>query len=77
MVKNFKPDPESVNRVVHDFSLQRHQSVMIGDARYDLQMGKNAAVQTCGATWGAFNVASLRDERPNYLINRPQQLLNI
>lgn len=77
MVKNFKPDPESVNRVVHDFSLQRYQSVMIGDARYDLQMGKNAAVQTCGATWGAFNVASLRDEQPNYLINHPQQLLKI
>lgn len=77
MVKNFKPDPESVNRVVHDFNLQRQTSVMIGDARYDLQMGKNAAVKTCGATWGAFNVDSLRNEQPTYLINKPQQLLNL
>ncbi|WP_295729091.1 HAD family hydrolase [uncultured Limosilactobacillus sp.] len=75
MVKNFKPNPESVNRVVHDFNLNRDHSVMIGDARYDLQMGKNAAVKTCGATWGAFNVASLKQERPTYLIDRPQQLL--
>ncbi|WP_251546028.1 HAD family hydrolase [Limosilactobacillus caecicola] len=75
MVQNFKPDPESVNRVVHDFNLNRDRSVMIGDARYDLQMGKNAAVKTCGATWGAFNVASLRKEQPTYLIDQPQQLL--
>lgn len=75
MVKNFKPDPESVNRVVHDFNLERQRSVMIGDARYDLQMGKNAAVKTCGATWGAFNVDSLKKEQPTYLINDPKQLL--
>lgn len=77
MVKNFKPNPESVNRVVHDFGLQRNTSVMIGDARYDLQMGKNAFVKTCGATWGAFNVDSLRQEKPTYLINHPQELLNL
>lgn len=77
MVQNFKPNPESVNRVVHDFGLQRDTSVMIGDARYDLQMGKNASVKTCGATWGAFNVDSLRQEKPTYLINHPQQLLNL
>lgn len=77
MVKNFKPNPESVNRVVHDFNLQRSTSVMIGDARYDLQMGKNAAVKTCGATWGAFNVDSLRQEQPTYLIDHPQQLLKL
>ena len=76
MVKNFKPNPESVNRVVHDFNLNRQQSVMIGDARYDLQMGKNAAVKTCGATWGAFSIDSLRQEQPTYLIHQPQQLLN-
>lgn len=75
MVKNFKPDPESVNRIVHDFGLNRERSVMIGDARYDLQMGKNASVKTCGATWGAFNVESLKKEQPTYLINKPQQLL--
>lgn len=77
MVKNFKPNPESVNRVVHDFNLNRQQSVMIGDARYDLQMGKNAAVKTCGATWGAFNVDSLKQEQPTYLIHQPQQLLKL
>lgn len=77
MVKNFKPDPESVNRVVHDFNLDRQKSVMIGDARYDLQMGKNAAVKTCGATWGAFNVDSLKNEQPTYLIHDPKQLLKL
>ena len=77
MVKNFKPNPESVNRVVHDFNLNRQQCVMIGDARYDLQMGKNAAVKTCGATWGAFNVDSLKQEQPTYLIHQPQQLLKL
>lgn len=77
MVKNFKPNPESVNRVVKDFHLDRNHSVMIGDARYDLQMGKNATVKTCGATWGAYDVDSLRNEHPTYLVNKPSQLLDL
>ena len=49
---------------------------MIGDARYDLQMGKNANVKTIGAEWGAFDVKSLVNENPTYLAKEPLDILN-
>lgn len=77
MVANTKPAPDGVNQVVDNYHLDRAETVVIGDARYDLQMGKAAHVKTCAATWGAFNVKSLRAEHPDYLIKNPKDLLRI
>lgn len=75
LVTKFKPDPEGINLLVQKFNLRKDESIMIGDARYDLQMGKNAGVKTCGATWGAFNVKSLIAEHPTYLAKKPSDIL--
>lgn len=77
MVANPKPAPDAVNQVVENYHLQRDETLVIGDARYDLQMGKAAGVKTCGATWGAFNVKSLRAEQPDYLLKQPKDLLKV
>lgn len=75
LVTKFKPDPEGINLLVQKFDLKKNESIMIGDARYDLQMGKNAGVKTCGATWGAFNVKSLVAENPTYIAHQPLDIL--
>lgn len=76
MVTHFKPDPEGIEALINKHHLERDESVMIGDARYDLQMGKNANVKTCGAKWGAFDVQSLIKEKPDYLAEHPMDILN-
>lgn len=75
LVTKFKPDPEGINLLIQKFDLKKSESIMIGDARYDLQMGKNAGVKTCGATWGAFNVKSLVAENPTYMAHQPLDIL--
>lgn len=77
MVANPKPAPDAVNQVVNNYQLDPHETIVIGDARYDLQMGQAAGVKTGGATWGAFNVQSLRAEHPDYLLKQPKELLKI
>lgn len=77
MVAHTKPAPDGVDQIVDNYHLDRNETMVIGDARYDLQMGKNAHVKTCAATWGAFNVKSLRAEHPDYLIKDPRDLLKI
>lgn len=75
-VTHFKPEPEGINVLVEKYNLKLDESMMIGDARYDLQMGKNAGVKTCGAKWGAFNVDSLVKEKPTYLAQEPLDILD-
>ena len=48
-VQYYKPAPDSILILLDRYNLNKNQSVMVGDARYDLQMGKSAGVKTCGA----------------------------
>lgn len=76
-VTHFKPDPEGLLTLIDKFNLDVNNSVMIGDAIFDLQMGKSAGIKTCGVVWGAHNTETLRQENPNYLLHQPVELLNI
>lgn len=76
-VENYKPAPDGVLAILNGFQLVPAETVMIGDAIYDLQMGKAAGVQTCGVTWGAHNSAELEKEQPDYLVESVLDLLTI
>lgn len=73
-VKHYKPAPDGILLLLDRYHLTKDDSIMIGDARYDLQMGKAAGVHTCGAAWDAFSVKSLQNEHPTYIIDSPSQL---
>ncbi|MQS90143.1 HAD family hydrolase [Companilactobacillus mishanensis] len=77
VVQNYKPAPDALLLLINKYHLGKTDSVMIGDAKYDLQMGKAAATKTCGATWGAFDIQSLKDENPTFLIDEPTKLLTL
>lgn len=76
-VAHYKPAPDGVIDIVRKNNLDLDECVMIGDAKYDLQMGNTAGVKTCGCKWGAFDVQSLKDQNPTYLLDKPEQLLEI
>ncbi|GLB46331.1 phosphatase [Philodulcilactobacillus myokoensis] len=76
-VEHSKPYPDGDLKIVHDNHLDPDQTIMIGDATYDLKMGKNAGVHTAGVTWGAHPKSLLASVHPDYLIDHPKDLLNI
>lgn len=76
-VENYKPAPDGVLYIVKQYGLSTHQTVMIGDAIFDIQMGKAAGVQTCAVTWGAHDAAELADQHPDFLIKQVDELLNL
>lgn len=77
LVQKYKPDPEALLILIDKYQIDKKQCVMIGDAKYDIQMGKAAGIQTCGAAWGAFSLSDLQREQPTYLFDNPMQLLKI
>ena len=50
---------------------------MIGDAKYDLQMGKATEVKTCGCAWDTYDIELLKNEEPDYLLEKVEKLLEI
>ncbi|MFC6289697.1 HAD family hydrolase [Levilactobacillus angrenensis] len=76
-VAHYKPAPDGILSLLQRFDLDAKQSVMIGDAKYDMQMGNNAGIATAAAMWGAADPASVKAEQPTYLLQTPSELLTI
>ncbi len=52
-VKNLKPAPDGILKIMKTFNLDSSQTIMVGDADVDIAAGKNAGVTTALVTWGA------------------------
>ncbi|MFD1902229.1 HAD family hydrolase [Enterococcus termitis] len=73
-VTNYKPDPEGINYLINKYSLSADDTLMIGDATFDMQMGKAAKVNTCAVTWGSHTREELAKEQPNCLVDKPEEI---
>ena len=76
-VENYKPAPDGINILANRHDLDKAKMVMIGDAKYDLQMGKAAEVKTCGCAWDTYDIELLKNEEPDYLLEKVEKLLEI
>ncbi|RLL48455.1 HAD family hydrolase [Oceanobacillus piezotolerans] len=76
-VKHYKPHPDGVLKIVKLYDLIIEETVMIGDAIFDLQMAKSANVASCGVTWGSHKREKLLEEEPTFLIDEVNQLLQL
>lgn len=76
-VEHYKPAPDGILMLLEQNHLKTSESVMIGDAKYDIQMGKAAGVKTCGVTWDAFDIESLKRQQPTFLLKHPLQITEI
>ena len=73
-VKNYKPAPDGIDVLLERYELDPEQTVMIGDAIYDIQMGHAAGVKTAGVHWGAFDWEAVLEQKPTFALTEVQQL---
>lgn len=75
MVTKKKPDPEMLELVASKLCItELGSAVMVGDASYDIRMGKAAGYRTCAVTWGNQSYHRLLAENPDYVVSEPAQL---
>lgn len=70
-----KPFPKSVLDIMKSARALPHQTVVIGDSEIDIQTGKNAGVKTIAVTYGLSDRSELERARPDYILNRPSELI--
>jgi phosphoglycolate phosphatase len=71
-----KPDPVGIQRILNDTGIARDRTVMVGDSYIDIQTGRNAAVATCGVTYGLAS-DTLHEPKPDFLINDLRELSRV
>jgi len=71
-----KPHPVGIEQILSDTGVAREQTLMVGDSYIDIQTGCNAAVATCGVTYGLAS-DTLHEPKPNFLIDDLRQLSRI
>ena len=73
-VTNAKPHPEPVLKAVDELGAKAAETVFVGDSRHDMESGRAAHVQTAAVLWGPFDRAHLEDLKPDYWLEKPEDL---
>lgn len=63
-----KPAAESVLKTLSHFNIEAHETLVVGDAEFDILMGRNAGTHTCGVTYGNGSRESLQAAKAEWIV---------
>jgi pyrophosphatase PpaX len=72
-----KPRPEPLLLAMQQLEANPNETIYVGDSTHDLVAGRAAHMRTAAATWGPFPRAELEQLQPDYLLERPEGLLEL
>ncbi|MBI3965089.1 MAG: HAD family hydrolase [Chloroflexi bacterium] len=76
-VTHGKPHPEMLWRTLERCGVSPREAIVVGDTRFDLQMGRAAGLDTCAVTYGAQPVAELAKEQPTFLVHSAPEIVPV
>ena len=76
-LKNIKPHPEILNKIMQRFSQKPADTVYVGDMSIDAQAGRRAKVKTIIVTGGSSSKEEIKKETPYRIIEEISRLLRI
>lgn len=72
-----KPNPEGINKIIISMGVLAKDVIHIGDQENDVYASKRAGVISVGAMWGNTNNTNLIESRPDFVISKPIEILNL
>lgn len=72
-----KPDPQIVFNTLKPYSFRKEEILYVGDSGVDMQTAKNAGIDACGVTWGFRPLEELKSFNPEFIVDRPEEILSI
>lgn len=72
-----KPHPQIVQEILSLANENKENCLYVGDSEVDMQTAQNAGVKACGVTWGFRSRDVLVVFQPQYLIEKPAELLSL
>lgn len=68
-VENAKPNPEAVLKTMDHFGIPAEETLVVGDTRFDIQMGNAAHAHTCGVTYGNGTRQELAEAKAEHIVD--------
>lgn len=72
-----KPSAEPLLEICNELNVQPAETLIVGDTELDIQCGKNAGAKTCGVLYGYRTEKQIKEEEPDYIIRRINELKDI
>lgn len=72
-----KPDPTTANEIIKLMNLTKEEVLYVGDSEVDIKTAKNANLKSIGCKWGFRGEETLIKEGATYIIDKPQEIIDI
>ena len=72
-----KPDIAMANKILSKLNLSADECIWIGDSSVDIESAKNLGCKSIAVTWGFRSVESLLECLPSFVVNSPNEILEI
>ena len=72
-----KPDPTIVFDILKQVGIAPEATLYMGDSKVDMQTAANSGLRSVGVTWGFRPRAELEEHGATFIIDRPEQLLDL
>ena len=72
-----KPSPDGAIEICHSLNIDPEETLFIGDTNVDIATGIAAGMKTIGVLWGFREEKELREAGAHYIIDRPDQVLDV
>lgn len=76
-VEHHKPHPEPVQKIQQQLGVKPEEVLVVGDASYDILMGRNAGCRTVGVTYGNQSADDLRAAGADTLVDDFAELIHL
>ena len=76
-VTQAKPHPEMVEKTLKATGFQPQETIVVGDAKYDIIMGRNAGCKTVGVSYGNGGYQEMKDAQADFIISDFSELTTI
>jgi phosphoglycolate phosphatase len=70
-----KPDPAVTLDTVAKLGSTPEQTLFVGDGEADLDVARNAGIESVWVSWGFRSLNELEGREPNHIINHPMEIL--
>lgn len=72
-----KPHPAMVFEILEELKVEPDKALMVGDTEYDLEMARNAKIDSVGVTYGVHDIKRLEKHAPICLIDHVDELVSM
>ena len=72
-----KPEPDGVWLAIERLGSKREKSIYVGDSEVDCATARNAGLPIIGVTWGFRDRSVLEENRAEFIVSSPEEIIGI